>query len=695
MPAIANCSSVIHNTRAFPSSSSSHDSIARFLQQNGSSVDSLAQLIRSCRGDLSQTRRVHSYILAGDAYRSDRHLANLLVEMYGKCGSLDEAQRVFDRLERPNIVSWTILMGIYTENREIARARRVFDQMPHKDAVAWNAMIKAYAQLGHLDEAKVVFDRMPDHDVSSWNTLIAAYAQNSSVYEAKQIFDTMPDRNVVSWNAMLAAFAQNGHIHESRKLFNAMPQRDVVSWTAMVTAYAQCGKLPEATAIFDTMPERTLIAFTVLIAVNAQQGHLFQAKLLFDQLPQQDSHTLTAMITAYGQSGDVVRAQRLFDQMPNPNVVSYTALVAAYAQAGDILSARRIFDRIPRRDAAAWNAMVSAYAQNGHLEQAKDFFEKMPSRTVVSWNAMLAALSQYGELVDVEETFSRMPERDTVSWNTMMVAYNQNNKPKSAIFVFKAMDLEGYRVLDTTLAIAIDCCAGSNGLADGKLLHSISIQKRYETTPIVANALIHMYGKCSTLENSKLLFDKMSFKNEVTWNAMISAYAQAGLGSQAMELFHTMGLEGVSPNDITFLGILSASAYGGTLEDACYYFEVLTREYGIAASVDHFTCLIDLLGKAGQLDVAERLIQLMPCKPDAVAWITLLGACKIHGDVARGLRVAARAFNLDPQQKASYLLLSNIYFQAATGRGVNKALANRLLKRTGLELSSSEKKEIG
>eukprot|EP00249_Psilotum_nudum_P023613 c28935_g4_i7 orf=436-1446(+) len=200
----------------------------------------------------------------------------------------------------------------------------------------------------------------------------------------------------------------------------------------------------------------------------------------------------------------------------------------------------------------------------------------------------------------------------------------------------------------------------------------------------MGNALVNMYGKCGSLTDARSLFDKMPHHNVVSWNSMISVYAQNGNGKAALELFPLMGLEGVKPDNITFIGILSACSHTGLLDDGCYQFISMSRDHLITPRLDHYVCMIDLLGRAGQFNEAEGLINSIPFEPHPVLWINLLGTCRIHGDVERGAQAAEHAFELDPNNTAVFVLLSNIYAAAGNwddAAKVRKTIINRGVKK--------------
>ncbi|XP_024517209.1 pentatricopeptide repeat-containing protein At4g02750-like [Selaginella moellendorffii] len=559
--------------------------------------DFYTHALKSCK-DLSHARQIHAKI-AGGQHRKNRYLANLIIQMYGRCGSMEEARGVFDGLDEPNVFSWTII-------------------------------IAAYAKNGHLYEAKCLYDVMPDKDVVSSNSIIALYAQRGNIRMARYLFDLMPRRDIISWNSMVTAYASNGHLLEARRLFNEMPERDVVSWNALMSGYSQGGFLREARSFFESVPDPNIV-------------------------------TLNAMITAYVQAGDLPGAEETFESMEFHDAVSCTAMITGHSQQGNVRAARAIFNSMPEneRDSIAWNAIVAAYAQVKKLEEAMKLFLQMPHKDMVSWNAMVSAYAQAGYMLEAKQIFDDMPKHNIVSWSALISGYAQNGHSRQAISLFKTMDLEGIQPNEVTFVSVLDACASAVAFLEGRLIHEDVVAAGLPLNLQIANALLDLYGKCGKVWLALGIFYGMPYQDEISWTAMIAAYVQAKLPSQALELLHYMSVEGVRPNAVTYVGVFSACSHKGSLEVGQEHFARMLCDYQVNPVMDHYKCVVDLLARAGKTGDAEDLILGMPFEADIVSWMTLLSACRVNGDQERGARASQQLRELDPKNVSSFVLLSN------------------------------------
>lgn len=182
----------------------------------------------------------------------------------------------------------------------------------------------------------------------------------------------------------------------------------------------------------------------------------------------------------------------------------------------------------------------------------------------------------------------------------------------------------------------------------------------------IATSLIDMYFKCGKVEFAREAFEDTTNKNVTSWTSMIAGYGMHGLAQDAMDIFYKMRSSAVKPNYITFVSVLTACSHAGLVKEGQYWFNAMSHEYDIKPGVEHYGCMVDLLGRTGHLNEAYILIQEMEVKPDSVVWGSLLGACRIHKNVEIGEIAATRLFELEPMNCGYYVLLSNMY--ADSGR---------------------------
>jgi len=539
--------------------------------------DTYASVLKSCINEksLPEGKLVHAHIIHA-GLKPSTFLGNALVIMYTKCGNLADARRVLDQMPVRNVVSWTALISAYAKHGHNEEALALFYEMKRKGAqpneFTFVGTLSACANMGKrvLRHGKGIHEEIKrigcPVNVFLGSALVDMYVKGGSIEDARDVFDKMHERDPVLWNTMIAGYARIGNVEEAKELFERMPERNVVSWTTMIVGYAQHGQIAEALKLFRKMPERNVVSWN-------------------------------AMIAGYGQSGLVDEASKLFRKMPARNVVSWTTMITGYLQNGFVDQALKLFVEMPERDVISWNAMISGYAQNGHVDKALKLFQEMPEKNVAAWNAMIAG-------------------------------YAQNGYYGAALELFQQMRRAGVKLNLETFASVLSACANSAALEQGMEIHEDIIRSGLQVDAFVGNALVDMYAKCGSLGNARKLFDRMPGHDVVSWTAMIAGYAMHGFGNEALQLFEQMRCSGMKPDHVTFVAVLSACCHAGLVEDGWRYFNSMSRDHRITPIMEHYCCMVDLLGRAGLLHEAQDFINKMPIEPDAAVWASMLAACK-------------------------------------------------------------------
>lgn len=309
---------------------------------------------------------------------------------------------------------------------------------------------------------------------------------------------------------------------------------------------------------------------------------------------------------------------------------------------------------------------MNMYSKSGFYENALQLFDGIYDRDVASWNCIIAGFFRREDVEKARELFDQMPERNVVSWNTVVTGYAQNGRSPEALLLFRRMQAEGMRPNKVTLLGVLLACAQMGALDFGRWVHRYIVNSRIQIDVMLCNCLIDMYAKGGSLIDARRVFDGMSERNVVSWNSMIAGLAMHGSGEDAVSLFENMVKEGVKPNDITFIGILSACRHAGMVEKGWRYFHCMMEEYEIAPKLEHYGCMVDLLCRGGYVTEAHELIKRMPMPPDAGIWGALLFACRTHGYLALAEHAVGHLLELEPWNAGNYVLLSNIY--AARGQ---------------------------
>jgi pentatricopeptide repeat protein len=394
-----------------------------------------------------------------------------------------------------------------------------------------------------------------------------------------------------------------------------------------------------------------------LLSGYAEHGYLKDAEELFGRMQRRDLVSWNVMITGYTRAGMMEAAQSHFNEMAEKDTVSWTTMVRGYLQNGDVDAAWKVFQDMPDRDILSWNTMMGGFVQSERLDDALRLFADMPSRDLVSWNAILHGYVQRRDMDSANTWFRRMLEKDETSWNTLISGY----KDEEALSLLSEMTRGGYRPDQATWSAVISICASLVALGSGRMLHVCTIKTGFEHDTLVMSSLISMYSKCGVISEASQVFQRILQRDTVTWNAMIATYAYHGLAANALKLFDKMINDGFSPSHATFLSVLSACAHKGYRYEGCHYFRSMPRDWNLIPRSDHYSCMVDLLGRSGFIRQAHDFTRKIPSDLQINAWETLFSACNAHEDIHLGELIARNVLQSKPSDGGMYALLSNIY----------------------------------
>lgn len=497
--------------------------------------------------------------------------------------------------------------------------------------------------------------------------MASAFFDHGLPEDARRWFDGVADPATVLWNIMFKGYTQRDAHRETLALFSRMrvggaaPNRYTFTFVLK-----SCAKLPAV---------RTGTAVHGMAMKTGFEGNPFVGTLLID------------IYAAAAAGGDNESARKVFEGMPERNVVAWTAIVSAHLASGDVGSARGLFEQAAAKaDVVLWNTMVCGYISAGDMTAARELFERMPHRDLMAWNTLLHGYAIAGDLDECVKLFQAMPKRNVFSWNGLIRGYLRHERFSEALSTFTEM-LRAPEVSpnDATLAMALSACSKAGALDFGRRLHLYAQSHGFMGANHVVNGVIDMYAKCGSLGSALEVFDRAPIRDIVTWNILIGALAAHGRAAAALELFEKMKAEGVAPDGITFVGVLSACSHMGLVQSGLAYFRSMAEDHSIAPWMEHYGCLVDLLCRAGLLAEALELVGTMPVAADCVIWSTLLGACQTRGAVELAEHAVGKLAALRPDDAANYVALSNVY--GAAGSWGDFARAKRLMKEWNTEKS--------
>ncbi|OIT06419.1 PREDICTED: pentatricopeptide repeat-containing protein At2g13600-like [Nicotiana attenuata] len=610
----------------------------------------------------------------------------------------------------------------------IEQARKLFDEMPERTVVSWNTTISGYSEWGKFTEALKLVSLMHgsymELNESTFSSVLSVCARSQSLSRGKQVHGLVLKSGYQSFrfvgSALLYLYSTCCEIEDARMVFDVLHQENELLWSLMLAGYVQCNLLTDAFEIFRKMPTHDVVAWTTLISGYSKvEGGCHKALELFRSMREDDNvvpneFTLDSVLRASGRLGSLCEGRALhglvvklgfewdnsvsgalvdfycncevlddamlvYSALVNPSLNDSNLLIGGLIKAGRIGVARSLFNGLIKRDPASYSLMIKGYAMSGLVEESKQLFLEMPERTLISLNTMITVYSRNGGIDKAVELFEEAKVKEnSVTWNSMISGYTQNDQHESALKLYTTMRRLAISQTRSTFAVLFHACSCLGSLQQGKLIHADLIKTPFGFNNYVGTALVDMYSKCGSLGDAQASFHSIAFPNVAAWTALINGYAHHGLGSEALKCFHQMLDEGIDPNSATFVGVLLACTRVGLVGEGTRLFHVMQEQYGITPTLEHYTCLVDLLGRSGHLHEAEKLVNRMHIEPDSIIFVALLNACWFWMDVEIGERVAEKLFSLDPKSTSGCVIMSNMY--AGFGRWLQKMRARKVLR---------------
>lgn len=500
-------------------------------------------------------------------------------------------------------------------------------------------------------------------------------------------------------NHILNMYAKCGRVGNAHQVFDEMLERNVVTWSALISGYDQCGKHLMSVELFSRMileeqPNEFVYGSvlsscaSLMAPITGQQIHGHSLKLGYSSI----SFVCNSLISMYMKCGRSTDAESVFDNVSKLSMTAYNALITGFLENKHPEKGIKIFKTMCQ------NGLVpDRFTFMGVLGSCLDPFcywrglqlhcqtikLKLDSMAIIG-NIIISMYSKFGLIEESEKMFKSINEKDVISWNTMIAACSQCDDHAKALNVFREMEEENtQRPDDFTYSSVLTALAGLASIRHGKQVHALLIRTLSDKDTCVSNAVMNMYAKCGCIRYGWTVFNQMGRHNLVSWNTMIAGFANNGLGYRALEMFELMKDMGIKPDSITFVGLLSACNHSGLLTEGLDLYSSMDTIYGIVPDIDHFSCIIDLLGRLGRLSEAHKHMHKYQFGDDPVILGCLLSACRLHGDVVTGEKLAKRILSLQTTTSSPYILLSSLY--ASDGMWDSAAEARKMFKGSGLK----------
>ncbi|KAK2380510.1 pentatricopeptide repeat-containing protein [Trifolium repens] len=628
---------------------------------------------------------------------------NISIAHCAKIGKLEDARHMFDKMPLRTVSSWNTMISGYSQWGKYTEAFN-FVSIMHSSCVKFNevsfsAVLSACARTGSLFLGKQVHSILLKSGHERFglvgSALLYFYVHCCGIAEAELVFEELHDGNHVLWSLMLVGYVKRDMMGDAMKIFEKMPVRDVVAWTTLISGYAKredgCNRALDLFGCMRRSSEVLPNEFTLdcVLRICARLKILRVGKVVhglcikdgFDY----DNSLGGALAEFYCVCDAVDDAKRVYDSIAAEACLNVAnSLIGGLISMGRVEEAERIFYELREKNLISNNLMIKGYAMSGEFEKSKKLFEKMSLKHLTSLNTMITVYSKNGELDEAMKLFDKIKgERNCVTWNSMMSGYIHNGQHNEALQLYVTMRRLSVEYSRSTFSVLFRACACLCSFQQGQVLHAHLAKTPYQANVYVGTALIDFYSKCGRLADAQRSFTSIFSPNVAAWTALINGYAYHGHGSEAILLFRSML---AIPNAATFVAVLSACSHAGLVDEGLEIFRSMKISYRITPTIEHYTCVVDLLGRSGHVKEAEEFITQMPIKADGVIWGALLNASCFWNDMEVGERAAEKLFSLDPNSISAFVILSNMY--AVQGRWGKKTKIRRRLQ--SLELRKDQ-----
>nr|XP_010918960.2 pentatricopeptide repeat-containing protein At3g24000, mitochondrial-like [Elaeis guineensis] len=674
----------------------------------------LPKILKACSElrNLRMGAAVHGYMVR-TRLELDVFIGNSFIDMYAKSGDLASSRAVFDRMPEKDVVSWTALVNAYADAGLLDEASQVFESMRANgiapDLISWNALISGFARNGEIDVALHLFEEMtangPKPGANSWNGVISGSVQNGRLEDALEVFRGMclhENPNAVTVASILPACSGLEALNLGKELHSYVIKKgiqiNVFVGGSLIDMYRKCGKFEYAERLFLVLENKNATVWNEMIAAYANEDRMSEALELFRSMQEDglkpDVITYNTLLAAYARKGQKDEIFRMLSEMSDmglkPNVISMNALVSGFHHSGLTVEALELFRamQLPampnlknyehpinmlrlsiQPNSVTITSVLSVCAglelhnlgKEIHGYVLRNCFE---SNIFVS-SALVDMYAKCEDMTSATKVFHEIRDKNTVSWNILMAGHNHSGEPEAALKLFPEMLEQNFLPSSITLMILLLACSNAAALRLGRELHGYIEKNRPDGYPVIlASALIDMYAKCGSIADARLIFDCISQKDLAVWNTMMAGYLLHRMARDTVALFNEMEQSGIKPDHVTFTAVLSACNQEGFQDEGWKYFRIMEDVHGVAPTLEHFTCMVDIMGTAGLLEKSVNLITRMPFEPDACVWSTLLKACRLHSNYEIGQRAASALFELEPTNASNYIVLSNIFAMA-------------------------------
>ncbi|XP_023759210.1 putative pentatricopeptide repeat-containing protein At2g01510 [Lactuca sativa] len=622
-------------------------------------------------------------------------------------------------------------------NGQLAQAHQLFDQMPHRNTYSFYTLISGYVNSGNLARARALFDDMPVRTDVSWTILIGGYSKHHQPVGAFKLYAEMcrwgtpPDdvtfttlfsccnetlmtkaitqvhSHVIKLgfnytlkvcNSLLDAYCKTGTLELANRVFTEMLTRDSVTFNAMITGYSNEGLNNQAINLFIEMQNSGMIPseYTFAAVICATMGlNDVPLGLQFHTLVIKSNFIWNIFVSNsfldfYSKHDSIDNAKQLFDEMTSLDCVSYNVIITGFAWAGRLKESLNLFHELQLssfdRKQFPFATMLSLAANETNLKMGRQIHAQIlvteANSDIQVSNALVDMYARCDRFEEANVIFSSLLNKNSVPWTAIISAYVQKGFYNEALDIFKQMRESHVYGDQATFASTLRASSNLTSLSLGKQLHSCMITSGCISNVFCGSSLLDMYAKCGYIKDAIQVFDEMPLRNIVSWNTMLTAYAQIGDGEATIRTFNELVNSGVKPDSVSFLEVLTGCSHSGLVDEGLAYFKSMTQ---IVVKREHYASIVDLLCRCGLFHEAEKIMDEMPFDPDEIMLTSVLRACRVYKNQDFAKRMADALFNMEVLRDAgAYITMSSIYAEAGQWEDVSKvkrAMKNRGVKK--------------
>lgn len=578
--------------------------------------------------------------------------SNQLIHLYSKHGRIHEAQKLFDNMPERNVFSWNTIISAYIKCQNLTRARALFVVAPRKDLVTFNSMLSGY----------VSADGYETHALELFNDIQTAHGDKIKI-------DEFTVTTMLSLSAKLSKFSYGAQLHCFMVKTNGKTGFAVSS---LIDMYSKCGSFKEAFQVYKGGGELVdLVSKNAMVAAFCREGEMEMALELFWEDPElTDVVSWNTLISGYQQHGYFEESLKLFVMMRENgfrwNEHTFTTLLSVCSALKNLKAGKEVHGWVLKNGLISnpfvSSGIVDVYCKCGKMKYAGLIHLGSGRNNSFSVTSMIVGFSSEGNMLEARSLFDSLVEKNSVVWTALFSGYLKTQNCHAVFQLLGEFWEEEATIPDgLVLMNVLGACALQAALDLGKQTHGYILRVGIEMDEKLLSAMIDMYSKCGNIAYAEKIFRKVSVKDAVIYNVMMAGYAHHGHESLVFQLFEEMLRQGIRPDVVTFVALLSACRHCGLVELGEKYFNSMTESYKILPEIDHYACMIDLYGRANQLEKAVEFLKVIPLEHDAAIMGAFLNACLLNKNAELAREAEEKLLRIEGDNGSRYVQLANIY----------------------------------